>query len=428
MSRSLGRKVSILLSGSVIAQGLPLLAAPLLARLYAPDSFGEFGLYLAVASILASIANLKYDHAILLAKNGVAAFHVLVICTISTATIATLLYLVIILAPDEWLGYRWFSINRKHALWLPASFILASLSQALISILFRGEQFGAVAKVRVSQAVMTTCLTLLFGFLMPTGTALIVSSIAGQALVVITLLLLRDSSQPFFTSLRVSLLVRYIKRHHRFPIFTVPSDLLNALGANLPILFIGSIYGMTTAGAYMLAQRMLGIPLMLVGSAFSDAYRQSAAKCFAEEGSYWIITLKTFRTLGVIAIVPAVSCAFLAPWMFTIIFGEQWALSGEIVQMLSVVYFSRFIVSPLSYNFYLANRHSEDLLLQCLSFASTFALFIFAENTLMPFNQFLLVYSLLSCGIYFLYGVRSLTFARLTIKKNNFIAHCRTCE
>lgn len=412
MNRSLGRKVSILLSGSVAAQALPLLAAPLLARLYAPDSFGEFGLYVAVTSILAAIANLKYDHAVLLAKNAVAAFHVFVICVMSTATIAVLMSLLILLAPDAWFGSRWFSVDRTHAVWLPVSFILASLTQALISILFRGEQFGAVAKVRASQAVMTTGLTLSIGFWVPTGTALIVSSIAGQGFGVAMLLLLRDSSQPFFTSLSWSLLARCCTRYRRFPVFTAPSDLLNALGANLPLLFIGSIYGVATAGAYALAQRTLGTPLMLIGSAFSDAYRQSAAKSFAEEGSYWRITVRTFRTLGLIAIVPAVVCAMLAPWLFAIVFGDQWALTGEIVQMLTAAYFFRFLVSPLSYNFYLANRHSEDLVLQCLSFASICALFLYVANNQIPFRQALLIYTTFSCGIYFLYGVRSLEFAR----------------
>jgi O-antigen/teichoic acid export membrane protein len=421
MNRSLGRKVSILLSGSVAAQALPLLAAPLLARLYAPDAFGEFGLYVAVTSILAAFANLKYDHAVLLAKNSVAAFHVFVICVMSTATIAVLMSLVILLAPDAWFGSRLFSVNRTHAVWLPVSFILASLTQALISILFRGEQFGAVAKVRVSNAVMTTGFTLSLGFWMPTGTALIVSSIAGQGFGVAMLLLLRDSSQPFFTSLRWSLLARCSTRYRRFPVFTAPSDLLNALATNLPLLFIGSIYGVATAGAYALAQRTLGMPLMLIGAAFCDAYRQSAAKSFAEEGSYWRITIRTFRTLGLIAIVPAVVCAMSAPWLFAIVFGEQWALTGEIVQMLTAVYFFRFLVSPLSYNFYLANRHSEDLMLQCLGFASTCALFLYVEKNQIPFSQVLIIYSALSCGIYFLYGIRSLEFASAT-KNRNYLA------
>lgn len=425
MSSSLVGKVSILLSGSVAAQVLPLLAAPLISRLYAPNSFGEFGLYIAVTSILAAFANLKYDHAVLLAKNSVAAFHVFVVCLMSTALIAVLMILAVVLAPDEWFGSKWFSVSRVHAFFLPISFVLASLNQALISVLFRGEQFGAVAKVRVSQAIITTGLTLSFGLWEPTGFSLIISSIAGQGFTVPMLLLLRDSKKPLVTALRWSLLTRYSTRYRRFPIFTSPSDLLNALGANLPLLFIGSIYGMAAAGAYALAQRTLGMPLTLIGSAFSDVYRQSAAKSFVQEGSYWRVTVRTFLTLGLIAIVPAVVCAILAPWFFSVVFGDQWALTGEIVQMLTPVYLFRFVVSPLSYNFYLSNRHSEDLLLQLIGFSSTIALFLYAEGSGLSFMKVLLGYSVLFCGIYFLYGGRSLMFARFTSNKNEDIASGR---
>jgi O-antigen/teichoic acid export membrane protein len=412
MNGSLGRKVSILLSGSVAAQALPLLAAPLLARLYSPDSFGQFGLFTAVSSILAALANLKYDHAVLLAKNAVAAFHVFAICVVSTATLAGLLGLVILSAPDAWFGSRWFAVDRTHAAWLPVSFMLAGLTQALISMLFRGEQFTTVAKVRVSQAVMSTGLSLALGFWMPTGTALIASTIAGQGVGVAILVLLRDRHQPFNTRLRWSLLARCSARYRRFPVFTAPSDLLNGLGTNLPMLFIGSTYGLAAAGAYALAQRTLGTPLMLIGSAFSDAYRQSAAKSFATEGSYWRVTVQTLRTLSLIAIVPAVLCVALAPWLFPLVFGDQWALTGEIIQILALVYFFRLVVSPISYNYYLANRHSEDLVLQCLIFAATVALFVYAQSISLQFRHVLLVYAGALCTIYVVYGTRSLYFAK----------------
>lgn len=414
MNQSLGRKVSILLSGSVAAQALPLLAAPLLSRLYSPDSFGQFGLFTAVASILAALANLKYDHAVLLAKNAVAAFHVFAICVISTATLAGLLGLVIVSAPDAWFGSRWFAINRTHAAWLPVSFMLAGLTQALISMLFRGEQFTTVAKVRVSQAVMSTGLSLALGFWMPTGTALIASTIAGQGVGVAILLLLRDRRHPFATRLRWSLLARCSARYRRFPVFTAPSDLLNALGANLPMLFIGSIYGLATAGAYALAQRTLGMPLMLIGSAFSDAYRQSAAKSMATEGSYWRVSVQTFRTLGLLAIVPTIACVVLAPWLFPFVFGDQWALTGEIVQMLALVYFFRLVVSPLSYNYYLANRHGEDLLIQCCSLVSMVCMFSFARFMAIQFEPLVWAYVGLLAVVYSIYGTRSMYFARLS--------------
>jgi O-antigen/teichoic acid export membrane protein len=109
----------------------------------------------------------------------------------------------------------------------------------------------------------------------------------------------------------------------------------------------------------------------------------------------------------------------LAPWLFTAVFGNQWALTGDIAQILTALYFFRFIVSPLSYNYYLANRHSEDLMLQGIGFASIVILFLYAESAEISFGLVLSLFSAVFSAIYFLYGVRSLIFARMPLIKNN---------
>ncbi len=425
MKRTLGRKVSILLLGSVLAQALPLCALPLLSRLYSPDLFGQFGIFMAASSILASLANLKYDHGVLLARNAVVAFHVFALCFICTATLAGLLGLVILSAPDAWFASKWFAVDRSYAAWLPVTLLLAGLSQALTSMLFRGEQFAVVAKVRIGQALISTVTSLVLGFWMPTGMALVASSISGQVLGIVILLLQRDRCKPFITPLRWSLLVRSAVLYQRFPIFTAPSDMLNSLGANLPMLFIGSTYGLVTAGAFTLAQRTLGMPLMLIGSAFSDAYRQSSVKSLNLEGCYWNITVHTLRTLCLIAFMPAIASVIFAPLLFPLIFGAQWALTGVVVQMLTLPYFLRLVVSPLTYNYYLANRHSEDLILQCLSFVATITLFIYAQMIVLAFKHVLLIYGSVLCSIYIVYGVRSLYFAKLSVDSRRLVSTLR---
>jgi len=294
--------------------------------------------------------------------------------------------------------------------------MLAGLSQSLISMLFRAEQFAIVAKVRVGQAVVTTGLSLALSvFWLPTGTALIASTITGQFVGVAALVSLRDRRRPFVTGLRWSLIARCGVRFRRFPKYTAPSDLLNVLGANLPMLFIGTTYGVAAAGAYALAQRTLGTPLMLIGSAFSDAYRQSAAKCLATEGHYWTVAVQTMRTLTLIAVIPTVICLAFASQLFQLVFGTQWSLTGELVQILALAYFFRLVVSPLSYNYYLANRHSEDLASQCLSFVATVVLFTYAQAGSLPLKAALLTYAGILCSVYILYGTRSMQFAKMSL-------------
>lgn len=406
------RKVAILLSGSVMAQALPLLAAPLLSRLYSPESFGQFGLFIAVGGILAAVANLKYDHAVLLVRNTVAAHYVFCICVVSTAALALFFTVVLACLPVGWLGFAGVAMERSQMFWLPVGFMLAGLTQSLMSLSFRSQQFGGVAKVRVAQAITTTLASLSLGVLQPTGSSLIFSALAGQALGVLLLLQLQKQEKFALLRMRWSLLWRFFKRYRRFSIFTTPSDLINAFSANLPMLFVGSFFGLAAAGSYALAQRTLGLPLMLIGSAFSDAYRQSAANSFTTDGEYWGVTIHMFRTMCLIAIAPLLICLFFSSLIFTTLFGSEWVLAGEVVQVLALAYFARLVVSPLSYSYYLANRHSEDLVLQCLSFALTVAVFFYSKAAEFSLVQALALYAGLLFLVYSTYGLRSLHFAR----------------
>lgn len=418
MTQSIGRKVSILLSGSVLAQALPVLAAPLLTRIYTPESFGQFGIFTAAATILAALANLKYDQAVLLAKRQTTAVHLLVLCTASSAVLALLLAAFAWLAPASWRQTAGFGTDIFFVACLPVSFMLAASTQSLCSMLFRHELFSTVAKARVIQALTTTSLCLGLGMLSATGRVLILATLVGQSVGIITLVLMRPKNPSARVVVRGRLLLACIRRYRRFPMFTAPSDVLNALGANLPVLFIGSIYGVGAAGAFAMAQRVLGTPLMLVGSAFSDAYRQAAAKNSVNNESYWPVAYRTLRTLGLLAIVPAIVCILFADTLFPLIFGSKWALSGMTIQVLGFVYFLRFAVSPLSYNYYLAERHSEDLMLQCASFALTVAIFLYAQSHAVEFITALALYTAVYFSVYTIYGVRSMYFARMSLYKN----------
>ena len=64
------RNVITLITGTAIAQAIPIAISPVLTRIYSPDDFGVFALYLSITSIIAIVATGRYELAITLpAKN-----------------------------------------------------------------------------------------------------------------------------------------------------------------------------------------------------------------------------------------------------------------------------------------------------------------------------------------------------------------------
>ena len=62
------RNVFALMTGTTIAQAIPIAISPILTRIYTPEDFGVFALYMAIASILSVIATGRYELAIMLPK------------------------------------------------------------------------------------------------------------------------------------------------------------------------------------------------------------------------------------------------------------------------------------------------------------------------------------------------------------------------
>lgn len=62
------RNVLTLMTGTTIAQAIPIAISPILTRIYTPEDFGVFALYMAIASIVAVVATGRYEMAIMLPK------------------------------------------------------------------------------------------------------------------------------------------------------------------------------------------------------------------------------------------------------------------------------------------------------------------------------------------------------------------------
>ena len=73
------RNVLTLMTGTTIAQAIPIAISPILTRLYTPEDFGVFALYIGIVAILSVFATGKYELAIMMPKDNQEAFSILLL-------------------------------------------------------------------------------------------------------------------------------------------------------------------------------------------------------------------------------------------------------------------------------------------------------------------------------------------------------------
>ncbi len=71
------KNVLTLMTGTTIAQAIPIAISPILTRIYTPEDFGVLAIFMAITAITGSISNAKYEQAIVLPKKEGEAINIL---------------------------------------------------------------------------------------------------------------------------------------------------------------------------------------------------------------------------------------------------------------------------------------------------------------------------------------------------------------
>jgi len=350
-SSSFAGNVLKLVTGSVFAQGLGVLAAPIVARLFAPDAFGVAALFASITGIISVVACLRYELAIMLPKTdeeaanllGVSLFFVLIITGISALIIFFVGDLIVNLlnSPDL-----------KKYLWLiPVSVFVSGTFRALNYWNSRTKHFGRLSVARVISSVVAQSAKLGAGFAgFVSGGILIGTSILGQIVSTFVLggQIWRDDRKLFKAGIRLGKMIAGLKRHKRFPIYNTWSALMNTASQQLPALILAFYFSPKIVGFYALGKTVLSMPMNMVGGAVAQVFFQKASEAHNRTGNLSEVVGEIFKRLVALGIFPILLLTLIGEDLFVVAFGTRWAEAGVYMQILGLWIFFQFISSPIS--------------------------------------------------------------------------------
>ena len=89
------RHVVTLMTGTAVAQAIPIAMSPILTRIYTPEDFGLFALYMSTSALLAEVATGRYELAIMLPKKDEDARDIFVLSVMIATILSFLSFLVV---------------------------------------------------------------------------------------------------------------------------------------------------------------------------------------------------------------------------------------------------------------------------------------------------------------------------------------------
>ena len=349
-------------NGQALSQLIPLLSYIIIARLIDAEIFGIFAVWLGVAKLYSVMITLRLELALVNEPDGYERDKSVVL-VILTAILMSFLFIitttVLYFYVPESLStlplLSWFLLG-PFALLLACDVILQTWAAA-------DGRYGDLNKIRLLQASLISILQLALVYLFQDVRWLMIGACLGSFLALFVSNLIWPLRGFFGTQVWTELKAFWLKRK-RFPMYSLPADSASSLIAQLPVLIVGSRFGLDTAGQLALTLKIMSAPVGLLGRAIQDVFKRYAAIDFATLGNCEALYKKMFMVLlpgGVLFIAATVG---IGEQMFVLVFGEEWRQAGQYAVWLSPALALGFVVSPLSYIVYIVNRQNVDLIWQ----------------------------------------------------------------
>ncbi|MDQ1923288.1 lipopolysaccharide biosynthesis protein [Massilia pseudoviolaceinigra] len=392
------RNVMTVLGGALGAQALPLLAAPLITRLCTPADVGAFSVWLGVVAVAAIGATLRLEAAMILDHESEAQRTCFSVVAYSASLTAILMTACAVLARLLELPIA-AHLSWPALLTLGLATWMTAYMQTTLAYATSRNAFGKAARARIWSAGGIALAQVGLLALGVGGVALIAGQLIGLAAGLLAAMLLLAPPQAWPGWRLDDGQRRYLRRHDKFWRFSLPSNLLNVIVGQLPLLMIGARHGALAAGLFALTQRVLGAPIALLASSVLEVFKRQSVHDFQTQGNCRDAYRYTFKALVLLGIGPSLVLLLFSPQLFAFVFGENWRAAGELAQILAPLYFLNFIASPLSYVFFVAGKQKIDLVWQVALFVMTVSVFA-APGTL---QQSVLWYAVGYSLLYFIY-------------------------
>ncbi len=401
-----------LLAGNVAAQLIPLIFAPVLTRLYSPEDFGGFAVYMSIVSIVAVVSTGRYELAIMLPQKEEDAVNVCALTAFIVAVVSSAVFIVILIFKNHITAILG---NDKILSWLyfiPLAVFLTGIYQIFYYWSLMRRMFARLSVNKVFQSSSTIGVQIGVGQFSATAGTLIEGQIAGQGIGTVLLgwQIWKNDRQKLNLINRKSLAAQ-ANRYEKFPRYSLFADFINTLSNRIPNLLLNSFFGAASAGFFALTQMCLDSPASLVGSSVFDVFKERASRAYKVQGNCKDVYVKMFKGLLLIAVAVFIPLFFLSPWLVPFVFGAKWKVAGEYARFFSIMLFFKFIASPLSYVLYIAEKQNYDLIWQiCLFIVTVISIMygVYLRDAKVSVLCFSLSYSMM----YILYLFLSYRFAQ----------------
>lgn len=325
-----------LFSGMGLGQALLFFSAPVLARLYAPEAFGEVAVYSATLAVLCIFATLRFELGIVTSGDRARSDALVAggTCLVIATTLLTLLAV----------GIAW-GLSAGPALWWwwwPPGIFAMALGLVLQNLCLREGDFAGLSLVKLLNVVAFIALA----WLAPDRDAfwLVAATCAGHFAALVPLLWRHHGA--FLRALAAGGVADALRAERALALNLAPANLLQALAANAATFVFATLFAPAVVGHFAVMNKIVLVPVSLVSGSVGQVF----LKRFSDAGPDRRRRL-LYRSWALLGLAGAAPAFFLALWgepFFALFLGPTWQVAGRMAAVAAPLLFCMLLSSPTS--------------------------------------------------------------------------------
>ncbi len=343
------QNVLTLMTGSTIAQAIPIAVSPILTRLYTPADLGVFALFVAIVGFISVVSSARYEQALLVPKHDEDAINILSLGLIINIAISLIVFLIISIFHEEIANL--FS-NAAIDLWLwfvPMTVFFVGLFNLLTYWNNRKKHYSNITKATVIKSIILAASQIIIGSVKSGPAGLVSGQILSSVFSNMRLAKAILNNKKLLQNISKNQMAVQAKKYIDFPKYQAPHAMFNNLSSNLPTFAFSTLFGMGIVGFYSLATRIIFAPLGILSNASAKVYSQKVSELYNSQEDSYGFTIRFLKSLAKKIILPLTVIVIFAPSIFAFVFGENWREAGVYTQILFPWIFLNILVSAISF-------------------------------------------------------------------------------
>lgn len=355
------KSILTLSSGIVIGQIINFICTPIIGRLYSPAEIGDYTLITSNAAVISAFVCLGMMTAVIIPETDRESRKICRLISVATFLFTTIIIIIMICISDEYQFFNLQGVVYRQGLIVLWLYVICNTIYSicygyanrlkLYSVMFWNPIIGAGVNMGVS---------IIFGVM---GMGFVGYTSANILSLILNIVHLIRHANPYFNeNVGLSEYKELVKKYKRFPIFQMPSNLLDNIGAQMPIWTIKAIYGASPVGMYSMTMRILGLPSTLLATPINRIYFQEASQRYSRGENIGEFSFKILETNIKIAIIPIMIIVIFGQQIFALFLGANWKTAGLYASILGIYQLILFCGNCLSGYFVIIRKNSWNLI------------------------------------------------------------------